>query len=812
MTFSPKDGAHTLTENGTVIDQESQSNHSPKTISRTLHTAGTYNYALTYSLSGESVTYTARVVVTPPPPPKPTCTLTANPTSITGDESSTLHWTTTNATSATIDQGIGAVTPVAGGSTSVSPTSNTTYTLTATGTGGTVTCHAAVTIVTNPKPTCTLTAAPTSIAAGDSSTLHWTTTNATSATIDQGIGAVTPAAAGSTSVSPATTTTYTLTATGAGGTVTCPATVTITAHTAPTCTLTANPTSITNGSSSALHWTTTNADTFSIDHGIGSVTPVASGSTSVSPTSDTTYTGTATGPGGTVTCHAAITVTTPQPNEPSCTLSASPTTLNAGDHTALTWTTTNADTFSIDQGIGAVTPAASGTVQSLAVNDDTTFTGTARSPNGHTATCTAAVTINHGGGGGGPTCTMTISPSSYTTGGSATLTWGGSDIHNVDIDNNIATGTSSPGSTVVAPTTGTYTYTGTFHANNGQTLTCTANLTVTGGGGGGGCTGSCCNGGCGGGGGGPSPVITLSSLPHATTQPLAYLYLSQIPYTGLDLGPVGTVLYWVALIGWSLALAYLVLFGAVPLANRRLHAFGARVSEALNSHEAAAATRTHEPAPAPVRPAPAILAAVSSEAPRGYSAYEGFKSLAQNRPLSVEDIVKGLARGSGIPPRASEPAPAPEPHASAMMEEMPRRSPKTEPIYENVEPVYDRVEPIEAPRAPMTDLVPEVPNFITTLLAGNREGVFSQLRAVAMQGGDTEAFLAQVACALDDAYRARLEGASVHPEIARITQSVATPVLERVVTAFATAVDSSYSIGITGAKLALTRALAVLGA
>ena len=47
---------------------------------------------------------------------------------------------------------------------------------------------------------------------------------------------------------------------------------------------------------------------------------------------------------------------------------------------------------------------------------------------------------------------------------------------------------------------------------------------------------------------------------------------------------------------------------------------------------------------------------------------------------------------------------------------------------------------------------------------------------------------------------------------AATSAAVATPVLERLVTALASAVDSSYSVGITGAKLAITRALAILGA
>jgi len=115
--------------------------------------------------------------------------------------------------------------------------------------------------------------------------------------------------------------------------------------------------------------------------------------------------------------------------------------------------------------------------------------------------------------------------------------------------------------------------------------------------------------------------------------------------------------------------------------------------------------------------------------------------------------------------------------------------------------------------APSASAVPaNAPVFLEALLASDREAVFGMLRAEARSGGNTEAFLTQVACALDDAYRARLEGIPVHPEVARMTAAVATPVLERLVTALASAVDSSYSVGITGAKLAITRALAILGA
>lgn len=84
---------------------------------------------------------------------------------------------------------------------------------------------------------------------------------------------------------------------------------------APTCTLTASPTSIVSGNSSSLSWTTTDSTSFSIDTGVGVVAPTASGSTSVSPVTTTLYTGTATGDGGEAQCATTVTVT--QPSAPA---------------------------------------------------------------------------------------------------------------------------------------------------------------------------------------------------------------------------------------------------------------------------------------------------------------------------------------------------------------------------------------------------------------------------------------------------------------------------------------------------------------
>jgi peptidoglycan-associated lipoprotein len=90
-------------------------------------------------------------VPTPAPPAAaPTVSLKATPSFITTGQSSTLSWTSQNATSLELTPGIGTV--AAEGSTQVSPTESTTYTITATGPGGTASDSARVTVGAPPAP------------------------------------------------------------------------------------------------------------------------------------------------------------------------------------------------------------------------------------------------------------------------------------------------------------------------------------------------------------------------------------------------------------------------------------------------------------------------------------------------------------------------------------------------------------------------------------------------------------------------------------------------------------------------------------
>lgn len=81
------------------------------------------------------------------------------------------------------------------------------------------------------RPTVTLQASPSSINKGDSATLSWNSTDATTLSIAPDVGAVT--AQGSTKVSPTDSTTYTITATGPGGSATATAAVSVNAPPPP---------------------------------------------------------------------------------------------------------------------------------------------------------------------------------------------------------------------------------------------------------------------------------------------------------------------------------------------------------------------------------------------------------------------------------------------------------------------------------------------------------------------------------------------------------------------------------------------------
>jgi hypothetical protein len=155
-----------------------------------------------------------------PLPAVPVVTLSASPSTIDQGQSTTLSWTSSDASSCTAS-GAWSGSVVTNGSATVEPTVTSTYTMTCNGAGGTASASATVTVNETPavlQPTVNLTASPSSVARGGSITLSWSSTDTTSCTAsDNWSGS--KATSGSETIKLNDPATFTLSCSGDGGSV-----------------------------------------------------------------------------------------------------------------------------------------------------------------------------------------------------------------------------------------------------------------------------------------------------------------------------------------------------------------------------------------------------------------------------------------------------------------------------------------------------------------------------------------------------------------------------------------------------------------
>ena len=397
--------------------------------SLTVRPAATTTYALTATNPAGSVTALTTVTVLPAPPV--IVSFTASPLTITSGQACTLSWQVTGATGLSLSPGIGSV---SGTSLAVHPNTTTVYTLTASNSAGSVAATVSVSVSGSPPGISVFTASPSSITTGQSSTLSWTVSGATSLSINQGIGTV---SGSSRTVAPLATTTYVLVASNAAGSVSASVTVAVTLPKPSIASFSATPTALTSGQSTTLAWAVAYASSLTISPGPGTVT---GSSIQVGPTSTTTYTLTATNSSGNTTATVMVTVTPPKPVIASFT--ATPASIASGQSSALAWSVTGATSLSIDQGVGAV----SGSGATVSPTNSTTYTLTASNAGGSS---TAAVTVTVTGSG--PViASFTASPSTAAMGQSCTLSWSVSGATRLSLDQGIGPVTGN--SVVVVPT------------------------------------------------------------------------------------------------------------------------------------------------------------------------------------------------------------------------------------------------------------------------------------------------------------------------------------------------------------------------
>ena len=817
---------------------------------------GTHTYTLTASGSGGTKLCQASVTIQPSP--APTCDLDASPSTIMNGSSSVLSWTTTNASSASLSQGIGAVT-AGSGSKSVSPGITTTYTMTALGAGGSATCQKTITVTSQPVPFCSVHLA--------ASEIDWTSTNATSViivptTASPAVGSSLPLdgmhnfnpnlAAGETH-------SYKMTATGSGGSVICEATLAIPPNPAPTCSLDASPLSIMAGGSSSLSWATTNVSSVSINQGIGSVS-TGGGTRSVSPSDTTTYTLTALGAGGTVTCQKTVTVS-PNP-APTCTLSAHPSSINSGGSSTLSWTTANGTSASIDQGVGSVPPMSSGSV-SVSPSATKTYTMTVVGAGG-SATCQGQVQVEIPQAA----CTLSLSASKIKTGESVTISWNSPNATEGSVSPLVGSTTPvSSGSLSIFPSSDT-TFTGTFKGSSGA-VSCTAFIQVTTSGGG------CTN--CGGGGGINQPTTALFQKPGE--QPLAFVYLSQIPYTGFEAGPALTILFWLAVALLAAMTAYFIM-GRDSARGMLAYATGllgvpTEAEVALSDHERerektygvsyptpsqndadGSVARMSPPAPAHAWVVPSAVSAVPAPVVSVSPVYipEPAQATPMTRPAhaevsgtgipSLQDVIESRAHAAGVlmsPEAVSFAVELSGDRAENLrifgdiLNEAVRTIPREDgwimltsdrfsalsnqapaahavlatPIVSVVSTVAPEVP--SAPEAKTTDEAAAIA-FALSIVSGDRDRAYGIIRSLEKDNINPTGLIAGTASVLDRLYRIRKGGKNgIDENLAQKASLLADDALGKLVETFAHALDTVYSSPFTGPKLALAQAFEVVG-
>jgi hypothetical protein len=229
----------------------------------------------------------------------------------------------------------------------------------------------------------------------------------------------------------------------------------------------ATPSSISAGQSSQLNWVVQGATGVSINNGVGNV--ALTGSVTVTPATTTTYTLTATGPNGNVTASATVTVgaagtTTAQ----IIRFEANPVTIQPGQQSTLSWTTTGSNQVSIS-GIGGVTPNGSMTVTPA---QTTTYTLSATGSDGKTVT--APVTVTVASGTIPQVVVFVATPQNIDAGSSTKLCWQVTGATNISIQPGVGSNLNANDCATVSPTS-TTTYTLTATNSTGQIQ---ANTTV----------------------------------------------------------------------------------------------------------------------------------------------------------------------------------------------------------------------------------------------------------------------------------------------------------------------------------------------
>jgi trimeric autotransporter adhesin len=367
-------------------------------------------FGLTCTGPGGSATQTATVTIAGS---APIVMLTAEPSTVPSGGASTLKWTSDNVAACSASGAWSGTKDKGGTQPTGRLTANKTYTLTCTGARGSVSQSVTVSIEST-APSVSLEATPSTVAKGASSTLKWVSANATSCSASGAWAGNKPVSGSATTGTVSADATYTMTCEGPGGKATQSATVSVKAP-APALSLSVGPSAITKGGTATLNWSTANATACSASGAwSGSKAPHGSQWTGAL-TSNATYSLTCTGPGGSATQSATVSVST----HPTVTVSfyANMSTVASGAASKLTWSSSNATSCTASGGWSG-SKGVSGSQATAALTADTTFALTCTGTDGSATQSTTVSVIS-----AAPTVHLTASPNTVVSGNGSTLSW-----------------------------------------------------------------------------------------------------------------------------------------------------------------------------------------------------------------------------------------------------------------------------------------------------------------------------------------------------------------------------------------------------
>ncbi|MCA9325826.1 hypothetical protein KDA23_07275 [Candidatus Saccharibacteria bacterium] len=370
----------------------------------------TYEYKITCTNSKGGTFDSVAIAVIPNPP---SVSLTTSPSSIYIGNSSTLTWSASNSPTACSASGDWSGSKSSSGTQSTGTLNSTKvyyYSLTCANAGGTgYATNVPVTVSLPPKPVVSISSSPISITSGSSSNISWSATNSPTSCVASGDWSGSKSSSGTFGTGTLTTVktySYTLSCSNAGGSDSATTTVNVSSggpSAKPVVTISVSPASIGTGSSATISWSATNSPTSCTASGSWSGSKSASGSAStgvISSAGTNTYTLSCTNAVGTGSSSDTLTIIA----VPVVSISVSPSSINTGSSSTISWNATNSPSSCTAGGSWSGSKGSSGTATTGTISTAGSYV--------YSLSCT-----NSGGtSSNSTTLTVTTAPQTYCSG------------------------------------------------------------------------------------------------------------------------------------------------------------------------------------------------------------------------------------------------------------------------------------------------------------------------------------------------------------------------------------------------------------